>query len=142
MTPPTEPIDWDALLGYLELVGVIEERRDVAVAIAWPPGAVNGPRRRILLERTEHFGEPWLEATVPLCPADRIAPRQALELNALLSVGQVATIGNLCVVRYAAPLGTQRWRDIDHMLGMLAWTPGAILDQRTIEPDDVFAHWG
>ncbi len=136
-----EPVEWDALVGFLDLLGVVKERRDGAVVIAWPPGAGDEPRRPILLERTEHFGEPWLEATVPLCPAERIAPRQALELNALLSVGQVATMGDVCVVRYAAPLRAHRWRDIDRVLALLAWTPGAILDRGPIESEGVFAHW-
>jgi hypothetical protein len=137
-----ERASWEALVEFFDVLGVVTERRDGAVLIAWPPGPVDEPRRPILLERTEHFGEPWLEATAPLCEASRIAPRQALELNAVLSVGQVATVGDTCVVRHSAPLGALRWRDLDQMLALLAWTPAAILDHGPIERDDVFAHWG
>lgn len=141
MSAGAEAVTWEGLLDFLGLLGVILDRRPDAALIGWPPGS-GGAGRPILLERTEHFDEPWLVATVPLCPAGDIDPRRALELNATLVIGEVATIGDLCVVRYAAPLARLSPRDVDHVLAMLAWTPAAILaGAEGTRSESMFGHW-
>jgi hypothetical protein len=59
----------------------------------------------IQLEAARAFDEPWLTAVSPIAFAEQVTrPIDALEWNASLSVGSLAIVGGMLVLRWAWPL--------------------------------------
>lgn len=81
--------------------------------------AVDG--QSVQLEAGRAFDEPWLTAIAPIVFAEQVArPLDALELNAILSVGALAIVGDMLVLRWAWPLAPLDASTLDRYLRFIA----------------------
>ncbi len=106
--------DWHELRQALAADISVEEREDGALIAAI--GEIS-----IQLEPGRAFDEPWLTAVAPIVFADQVSrPLDALELNAILSVGALAIAGGMLVLRWAWPLKPLDAETLDRYLRFLA----------------------
>lgn len=81
--------------------------------------AVDG--QSVQLEANRAFDEPWLTAIAPIVFKEQVArPLDALELNAILSVGALAIVGDMLVLRWAWPLAPLDASTLDRYLRFIA----------------------